>query len=384
MEGLFEIKGSELWWRGDGEILRLRAWGKDGIRVQATPLVSFPQAPGALLDEPAGAHAEVKEGAKEASLSNGRIQAVISVEGQLRFYNTRAGTLLLGEHEPYFNKPPARFWRFDHGDLARLVMRFEPNPGERFYGLGQHQHGKLEQRGCVIELEQRNTEVCIPLLLSSRGYGFLWNNPGIGQVELGENATRWIAEGTRILDYYIFVGDDSAELLERYADATGHAPVLPEWALGFWQCKLRYRTQDELLDVAREYQRRGIPLAVIVTDYFHWSQMGDWDFEASAWPDPEGMIRELETMGTKLMVSIWPTVNPNNRDFERMQRDQMLVRTDRGVQAQMFLFDTTPPGRTAISYYDATNPAARVCMGKNPQELLQTRCARVLVGCRRT
>ena len=134
--------------------------------------------------------------------------------------------------------------------------------------MGQHQHGRLDNKGCVIELQQRNTEVSIPFLVSNRGYGFLWNNPAIGRTELGFNGTRWVADVTRQMDYYLVVGDNPAEILERYAEVTGHAPMLPEWAAGFWQCKLRYKTQEELLEVAREYKQRGLPLSVIVIDYF--------------------------------------------------------------------------------------------------------------------
>jgi alpha-D-xyloside xylohydrolase len=359
MEGSFEVKGQEIFWHCDGEMLHLQPWGADGIRVQATPLVEFPAIPNALLDAPLGTASQIDLTERGANLTNGKIRVEISKEGQLRFFNTQSGKMLLGEPAPYFNKPPARWWRFEHGDLARLVVRFEPNPGERFYGLGQHQHGKLDQKGCVIELEQRNTEVCIPFLLSSHGYAFLWNNPGIGQVELAENITRWVADGTRLMDYYIVAGDSYAELLDRYTHATGRAPLLPEWALGFWQCKLRYRTQEELLEVAREYHRRGIPLSVIVTDFFHWSQMGDWQFDSRFWPDPAAMVQELSEMGMRLMVSIWPTVNPNNADYDRMRRDNLLVRTERGLQTQTWLWDTTPPGKTAICYYDSTHPAAR-------------------------
>ncbi len=83
-------------------------------------------------------------------------------------------------------------------------------------------------------------------------------------------------------------------MLRAYADVTGHAPLLPGWAAGFWQCKLRYRTQDELLDVAREYHRRGLPLAVIVADFFHWTRLGDWRFDPAEWPDPAAMVAELD------------------------------------------------------------------------------------------
>ena len=121
-----------------------------------------------------------------------------------------------------------------------------------------------------MDLIQRNTEVAIPFLLSSRGYGFLWNNPAVGRVELAASGTRWVAEATPQLDYWIARGRLPPDP-RAICRSTGHAPMLPEWAAGFWQCKLRYATQDELLGVAREYKRRGLPLSVIVIDYFHWT-----------------------------------------------------------------------------------------------------------------
>ena len=110
--------------------------------------------------------------------------------------------------------------------------------------------------------------------------------------------------------------------MERYADLTGHPPVLPEWAAGFWQCKLRYRTQDELLAVAREHKRRGLPLSVIVIDYFHWTRMGEWKFDPACWPDPKAMVRELDKMGIKVMVSVWPTVNPDSENYAELEAPQ--------------------------------------------------------------
>jgi len=154
-------------------------------------------------------------------------------------------------------------------------------------------------------------------------------------------------------------GDSYAEILERYADATGHAPLLPEWALGFWQCKLRYATQDEVLNVAREYKRRGLPLAIIVIDFFHWTHHGDWKFDPRAWPDPAAMVRELETLGVRVMVSIWPTVIAQSENYAFMTERGLLIGNERGVDAQQVFLDHGIPGPAYFAYYDATNPAAR-------------------------
>ena len=357
-----------LTFRSCNQMVRIEPWGRDSLRVRATPEPAVLEDwPGALLPaQPTGA--EISIDGDRALLRNGKISAEVSLaregtepyaEGRIRFVHAETGAEVLAEQPLHFVMPGARHFRPVGGNLYHLEARFRAYGGERFYGLGQHQHGLLDQQGAVIELLQRNTEVSIPFLLSSRGYGFLWNNPAIGRVELGSNATRWVAEATPQLDYWLTVGDTPADILERYADATGHPPLLPEWAAGFWQCKLRYRTQEELLSVAREYKRRGLPLSLIVIDFFHGTLMGDWQFDPEHWPDPAAMVRELDEMGVKVMVSIWPTVNALSESFSIMQERGWLVRTARGAAAHSLFTDTRPGGPIYIHFYDATHPDAR-------------------------
>jgi alpha-D-xyloside xylohydrolase len=348
-----------LTWRRNVEILKVEPWGADGVRVRATNLHNFPEIPGALLDAPPAPGATVNTVDGKQILTNGKLRAEIWADGTLHFFNAHTGAALLQEPEPIFNKPPARWYRPQGSDLSKIEVYFCAQRGERIFGLGQHQHGLLDNKGSVIDLEQRNTEVCIPFYVSSLGYGFLWNNPGVGRVELGENMTRWVMEATRGIDYYIVAGDGPAEILEKYANATGHAPLLPDFALGFWQCKLRYRTQEELLEVAREYKRRGLPLAVIVSDYYHWRMMGDWAMDPRDWPDPAAMMAELKALGVELMVSVWPTVNRQNPVFDEMAERGLLAQTEHGVQAHIPITDTTPEGVSLVTFYDATNPEAR-------------------------
>ena len=349
-----------LYWRLNGEILKVEPWGPNGARVRATNLSDFPAIPGALLESLAAPDvaALVQDG--KGILINGKLRAEIWPDGTLHFLNAQSDSVLLEEPEPIFNKPPARWYRPLKGsNLSKIDTHFRSQPREHIFGLGQHQHGLLDNKGAVIDLEQRNTEVCIPFYLSSLGYGFLWNNPGVGRVELGTNLTRWVMEATRGIDYYIIAGDTPAEILEKYIDATGHPPLLPDFALGFWQCKLRYRTEQELLSVVREYKQRGLPLAIIVSDYFHWHMMGDWAMDPRDWPDPAGMTKKLKEMGVELMVSIWPTVNPSNPVFGEMVERGLLAQTVHGVHAHMAIADTTPEGVSMVAFYDATNPEAR-------------------------
>ncbi len=346
-------------WCFKGEILNLESWGPDGVRVRATNLRDFPEIPGALIETLPDSGAKVTITDDKGILTNGKMRAEIWLDGTLHFFNAVSDAVLLEEPEPIFNKPPARWYRSHHSDLSKIDVHFRAQPSERIFGLGQHQHGLLDNKGSVIDLEQRNTEVCIPFYISSLGYGFLWNNPGVGRVELGMNLTRWVMEATRGIDYYVIAGDSPAEILEKYIDATGHPPLLPDFALGFWQSKLRYRTQDELLNIVREYKKRGLPLAVIVSDYFHWHMMGDWAMDPRDWPDPAGMVKELKEMGVELMVSVWPTVNATNPVYKEMADRGLLAQTVHGVQAHIPVTDTTPEGVSMCAFYDATNPEAR-------------------------
>ncbi len=342
-------------WRTHNEILWLQPWGRDSLRVRCTQLASMQETAWALLDPPAAA-AAITIGEHQAVIRNGAIMAEVTSSGVVTVRKTAGGDVLLQEPAPRFYDRPARHFTSVQGDLWRIEARFEAADGERFYGLGQHKHGFLDQKGCVIALEQRNTEVSIPFLLSSRGYGFLWNNPAIGRVELGRNGTLWVAEASRQLDYWVTTAADYAGILENYTAATGRAPMLPEFASGFWQCKLRYHTQDELLKVARAYKERGLPLSVIVIDYFHWPQFGDWRFNPVEWPDPAGMVRELDAMGVKVMVSVWPSVHRTSVNYAEMSQRGLLVRSERGLAVQSPFSDAD---KMLLTQYDATNPEAR-------------------------
>lgn len=368
----FEIDGNALLIRHAGEIIRIEPWGEDALRVRATPNAAFdPNAISALLPAGAPPQAGVTLDGRRAVARNGRIAAEVTarqsfewadptgMDVHIRFVNTATGEELLAESSYHASWPPPRHYRPAGGDLWRLEARFRAYDGERFYGLGQHQHGRLDQKGCVIELLQQNCEVSIPFTLSNRGYGFLWNNPAVGRVELGVTGTRWIADATSQLDYWITAGDTPADIVRHYTAVTGRAPMLPEFAAGFWQCKLRYQTQDELLRVARGYVERGLPLSVIVIDFFHWTKFGDWRFDPRDWPDPAGMVKELERMGVKVMVSVWPALSPDSANFGEAMRQGWLIRNLRGQPAQMAFRDRYTDGRVYLAYYDATHPAAR-------------------------
>lgn len=245
---LFTVRGGCLVCRLGTETLRLEATGPSAIRVRATRNARFdPALPSGLLAPPPPTTAEASIDGDHATLVNGRLRAEVRRRPrgleptlELAFRDVETGRLLLEEEMPHILYPNTRNYDAGEGALWRIETTFKAHDDERFYGLGQHQHGRLDQKGCVIDLLQMNTEVVIPFLVSSRGYGFVWNNPGTGRVELARNRTRWILDASPQIDYVVIAGPEPAEILKTYAALTGRPPAMPDWALGFWQCKLRY------------------------------------------------------------------------------------------------------------------------------------------------
>ncbi|NYI07680.1 glycoside hydrolase family 31 protein [Allostreptomyces psammosilenae] len=386
----FRESDGGLEWSAHHETLRIEPWGPDAVRVRAAMGPLRDDIPGALLDRPADkAVIEIPDGSESptaaaglgapdavagapARLVNGALTVEVSPNGLLRFLRTADGGELLAERPAHFWWPGPRVHTATGNGYHRLEQHFAAYDDERLYGLGQHQHGLLDQKGTVTDLVQRNSEVSIPFTLSSRGYGLLWNSPAVGRVELAVTGTRWVADSARQIDYWITAGDTPADILRRYADATGHAPAFPDWATGYWQCKLRYRTQEELLEVAREHKRRGLPMSVIVTDFFHWTHLGDWKFDLTEWPDPAAMVRELDELGIKLMVSVWPSVNPLSENYDTMLREGMFIGNEAGGPAHAPWMDKGSRVQALVSFYDPTNPATRDFVWEKVRENYQS------------
>lgn len=352
MKDFTTLKDGGFVWDRQNERVWVMPWGRNGVRVRVTREAEFLDLPQGLLPDPAtpeGAQVEVTE--QDVTLVHGDITAKLEGRlGQLSFTRSSDGAELLRERKKTTAEHYARTFVPGKGSW-KIDQRFFADDGEKLYGLGQRQHGYLDQKGCTMDLMHRNSEVSIPFMVSSKGYGFLWNNPGVGRVALGRNDTRWTADAARQIDYYVVIDDSPASILTRYAEVTGMPSEFPEWGGGFWQCKLRYKTQKELLEVAREYHRRKLPVAVMVIDFHHWTLSGDWSFDPEAWPDPAAMVKELKSMGMECMVSIWPTVNVKCANFGQMRDHGLLLRNERGMPMQN--------GESLESFYDATHPKAR-------------------------
>ena len=343
------------------EILTITPWGDNAFRIRAIKQADFPNENWALTEK-VNSQATAVQTDDYWTITNGKLSINITNRGKIRAYNQK-GELILEEYcrnrrdlldaKCSALEVEAREFKPIIGGDYNLTVRFESlDQNEKLYGMGQYQQPYLNLKGADIELAHRNSQASVPFLVSSLGYGLLWNNPAIGRAVLGKNVTSFEAYSTKALDYWLVAGDEPKEIIEAYAAVTGKVPMMPEYGLGFWQCKLRYQTQEELLNVAREYKKRGLPIDVIVIDFFHWPKQGEWKFDPEYWPDPDAMIAELKEMGIELMVSIWPTVDKTSENYDEMLEKGYLIRCERGVQTAFEFLGST-------MHFDATNPAAQ-------------------------
>lgn len=349
--------------------VKLEVWGPNAVRVRIVPaggsfrddLVS------ALVPRAAGAVAECATadlgGSRHAqAVTSGNLRVEVGADGLLSFTRVSDGKLLLAEKTLRWLGPAVPTPRVPGGWLG-LNMTFKATPGERFYGLGQHKSGQLDNAGLSFDLSPRNTEILIPVAHSSLGYSILVNLPGFGTVDFAEDGIAWKLQTVLQADFWVATTaapseaaavSPWAQLQAAFANATGHAPVYPEWATGYWQCKNRYHNQTQVMDIARGYTQRGYPIALLIIDYFSWAPepLGDESLPAECWPDPAGMVTELTQMGIELMLSpYFHSVTGQSKNYPK-------------ADAQGLLVDGADGKPTDIAYggaylYDLFQPAAR-------------------------
>ena len=220
---------------------------------------------------------EFSQDEKQATLSISALQVTIGLtEGNLVFKDAAGKTLLA---ERGFKPRSYVADTINDEKVFHVSDVFIPGAREGFYGLGQHQNGVFNYRGTVVELGQANTDVALPMLISSNGYGILWNTAGLSYFD-NRFATemKLSTAAADAVDYYFFYGPEIDQIVHQYREMTGHAPLFGEWAYGFVQSKDRYESAQQLLEIAGEYRAQHVPLDFIVQDWFWWKHQGDPDY----------------------------------------------------------------------------------------------------------
>ena len=284
-----------------------------------------------------GAKFETSQGKDAVILMTGNLRVELSLKwGNVQYSTSGSGVLLRERTSIPRTYAPVTL----NGEKTFHVKeRFSPEFGEGFYGLGQHQSGMFNYRGATVELAQNNTDVAIPLLLSSKGYGVMWNTASLTYVDnrfpLELNLDSLAGHS---IDYYFIYGPELDQIIHEYRNLTGHTPLLPKWAYGFFQSKDRYVSQEEVLGIAGRYRKEHIPLDAIVQDWYWWKTEGDPIFNSN-FPDVPGELKRLHDEHIHAMLSVWGLFDTKAQNYRELDAQHLLVPN--------------------AHVYDATNPNAR-------------------------
>jgi alpha-D-xyloside xylohydrolase len=324
------------------ETLHVAVCGESVIHVTASPK----PLPEAVHDQPwmldrrqscPGAPFQFTQTSDESILTTRTLKVTFSLARGNLTYTTAHGDKLLREGDaiPRTYEPT----EVNGEKTFHVTDRFAPDATEGFYGLGQHQSGMFNYRGSTVELGQNNTDVAIPLLISSKGYALQWNTAALTYADNRfPREFKFTSLAGDAVDYYLIYGPEIDQIIHEYRTMTGHAPMFAKWAYGFIQSKDRYTSQKEVLDIAHRYRAEHIPLDMIVQDWFWWLHEGDPIFNAN-FPDVPGELRTLHDEHVHAMLSVWGLFDPAAQNFATMVAHH---------------FDVPD-----AHVYDATNPAAR-------------------------
>ena len=301
----------------DGGTLRVQFWSPEIVRVTYAAAAELPALKSlSVVATPAKVRLTRQENGQAFTLATPRVKVRIDKQtGAVSFLDT-ADHVLLREAADGRRIAPATV---AGAPVTSCAQSFETAADEGIYGLGQHQRGVWNYtRRRHVRLAQANTDVGVPVMTSSKGYMLLWDNPAVttisssaaGDTNASQKVLRWSSECGKAIDYYFCYGDGTIDAaMKAYRHLTGDAPLMPEWELGFWQCKERYASQEELLGVATKLRELKVPVDGIIQDWQYWppgtNTWGSHLFDPTRYPDPVGMFKELHEMHYHALISVW-------------------------------------------------------------------------------
>jgi alpha-D-xyloside xylohydrolase len=392
--------------------MRIEFCGDRVVHVVASRTSEIPTPKVPVVTQPCRAeNVQIETGKDKVKLHNGAIAVTIDTA-------TGAVSFISSEGKPLLAEPRDGGKTFDvsaifENKIWQAQQTFLSPPDEALYGLGQHQEGIFNLRGVPIRLHQSNTNISIPFLLSSRGYGLLWNNAsltdfnpagqaiaidpatGKGKFRTGakgvygfvlssdnrkeldlqvggeqvidlhnewtptsasgtinleadkeyevvarggpagvqlavrppQDTTSFRSEVAPAIDYYFFYGPDLNGVISQYRQLTGEAPLFPKWAYGYWQCRERYHSEKEILDIAAEFRKRNIPVDALVQDWQYWGKYG-WNamkFDETYYPHPKEMLNQLHAIDLHMMISIWSRFGEDTDVYKEMKAQSFLI-----------------------------------------------------------
>jgi alpha-D-xyloside xylohydrolase len=357
-------------------------------------------------------HLDIVETPNEIRLTGDTLSVrVIRSTGALSFFATTGNELLA---EPTNGGKAMLKAMVNHEDTYHLQQEFMSPPDEALYGMAEAQDGTWDWRGIPIDLISQNMIGAFPVMVSSRGYGLVWDNEsltefnpvspseeirsdpqtnsgaftasktddyvffakgGDGAGEIGiavgsqivhDNKNMWVpytsvvklhlaagktypvrllgggksvklygrplgnttvfrSEAGSDINYYFIYGPSIDKVLAGYRVLTGAAPLFPKWAYGFWQCREHYSSQEQILDAAKEFRSRHIPVDLIIQDWQYWGKWGwgAYQFDPIAYPDPAQMIKTLHQLNFHYMIAVWQ--DPKGEVYDELEKHHGII-----------------------------------------------------------
>jgi alpha-D-xyloside xylohydrolase len=329
-------------------VLKLQVCSESIVRVLYTTGATFPKTQDFVVIKTAWPPAkwDMQSDGVAVTLTTSQLNIKVTRKDASIDFSDAAGKKLFQQTEIAMSPAVVNGENTHHAELYSKLW----GSYESFYGLGQHQSGVWNYRGEAVDISQDNTNISIPFLLSSNGYGIFWNNSSRSRFNNRFlNALYLSSEVADFIDYYFMYGPEFDKIIAGYRELTGAPPLFGKWAFGFWQCKNKYNTQEELLGVAHKYRELHIPVDNIVQDWFWWYTMGEPVFDKSRYPDPKGMVDDLHNNHFHLMISFWPYFRPGTKTYDEMEKLGYFI--DKTKTAGFH-----PAGQ---ALYDPFNPDAR-------------------------
>ena len=340
----------------DKGLMKVKVCSDNIIEVKYTVLQDFLMKKSLVItnDWKKGTKFTLSENKEEIVIITGNLKVWINKStNAIRFTDLKGSTILSEDGGNGKNMTPAVIAGLQ---VNNCTTQFLSPANEALFGLGCHPEDSLSinYKGRNQDLVIKYMTGAIPVILSTRGYGLLWDNYSPSYFyggEAGNTKFKYMSESGEMVDYYFIYGPSFDSIIASYREATGEAPMFPKWAFGLFQSQDRYKSQVEVLSVKDNYRKNNIPVDCIVQDWFYWEPdvIGSHKFWPERYPDPKAMVAELHKANIHAMISIWPVMAKGTANYNAMAKAGNLT---------TILWDNVMT-HTFDNYYDAHSEKAR-------------------------
>jgi len=340
----------------DNGLIKIKICRADIVEVKYTMFDSFPQRESLVVNNKwlTKTNFTVADGKESITITTAKLKLVVDKATNAITYLDKQGNVITSEAKDDNKSMQAA--TIAGINTYNCTTTFNSPADEGLYGLGCHPTDSLSinYKGRDQSMLIKYMTGAIPVMLSTKGYGLMWDNYSASNfygTEAGNTKFKYVSESGKMVDYYFFYGPDFDQIINEYRIATGKAPMFAKWAFGLFQSQDRYMSQDEILSVKDNYRNNHIPVDVIVQDWFYWEPLpiGSHIMNPTRYPDPKKLVDELHKANIHGMISIWPVFGKGTNNYAALEKIGGL--TD--ITWNNFATHTWD------NYYDAHNPKAR-------------------------